>query len=86
MVSKTLTIGAADGMHARPAGELVKLVKSFAPAKITMATEKKTVDAASLFSVLSLGLKCGTQVTLSVEGGNENMILGTVADFISGLK
>ncbi|MCQ2136620.1 MAG: HPr family phosphocarrier protein, partial [Bacteroidales bacterium] len=62
MISKIVTISAPNGMHARPAGELVKLVKSLAPVKLTITGESKTVNAASMLSILSLGLKSGSQI------------------------
>ncbi len=83
MITQKITLTAENGMHARPAGELVKLVKSFAPAKVTLATEVKTVNAASMLSILSLGLKQGTEIEVTVEGGDEADILATVLDFIS---
>ena len=36
MTSQKVTITAPNGMHARPAGELAKLVKGFAPVRITL--------------------------------------------------
>lgn len=80
------TIVAAEGMHARPAGELVKIVKGLAPAKITIATEVKTVNAGSMLSLLSLGLKTGTEVTVNAEGGDEEAALATVVDFINNFS
>lgn len=79
-------INASEGMHARPAGELVKLVKGLAPSKITIGTDVKTVNAASMLSLLSLGLKSGTEITVSVEGGDEDTALAAVLEFISNFS
>ena len=46
MKTGTAIIKAAEGLHARPAGEFVKLVKSLAPSKVTIGNEVKTVNAA----------------------------------------
>lgn len=86
MKTKKVTISAAEGLHARPAGEFVKLVKSLAPSKVTIGTDIKTVNAASMLSLLSLGLKCGTEVTLTVDGGDEDAVLAAVADFIENFS
>lgn len=86
MKTKKVTISAAEGLHARPAGEFVKLVKSLAPSKVTIGTDEKTVNAASMLSLLSLGLKCGTEVTLTVDGGDEDAVLAAVADFIENFS
>ncbi len=86
MLTQKITLTAANGMHARPAGELVKLVKSFAPARVSLATNIKKVNAASMLSILSLGLKQGTEIEVTVEGGDEAVILAAVVDFISNIE
>lgn len=86
MKTQKVTISAAEGLHARPAGEFVKLVKSLAPSKVTIGTDVKTVNAASMLSLLSLGLKCETEVTVTVDGGDEEAALSVVADFIANFS
>ncbi|WP_295939817.1 HPr family phosphocarrier protein [uncultured Alistipes sp.] len=85
MITRKVTIAAPSGMHARPAGELAKLVKTFAPARVTLRTAAKEVNAASILSILSLGLKHGTEVEVYVEGGNEEVALQDIAAFISSI-
>lgn len=58
------------GIHARPAGILVKEVKKYA-SKVMIEKEGKTVDASRLMAVMSLGVKCGNEVTVTVEGEDE---------------
>ena len=70
MTSQKVTITAPNGMHARPAGELAKLVKGLAPVRITFRTAAKEVNAASMLALLSLGLKCGTEIEICAEGGD----------------
>ena len=82
MDSKRITISAPSGLHARPAGELVKLVKTYSPTTVKLTTATKSVNAASMLSVLSLGLKCGSQVEVSAEGEREEEALCAVADFL----
>lgn len=82
MISKIVTISAPNGMHARPAGELVKLVKSLAPVKLTITGESKTVNAASMLSILSLGLKSGSQIVVNADGEGEAEALAKVVSFI----
>ena len=86
-------------MHARPAGELVNLVKSFAPAKVSISNGIKEVNAGSLLSILSLGLKCGTQIEIKVDCPaeikpaadsevqlNEEQIAQKIVEFIESVK
>lgn len=85
MLESKIVIPAESGLHARPAGELVKLVKSFAGSKVTLSTTSKTVNAASMLSVLSLGLKKGSELTVSVDGGDEAMVMGALTDFLANI-
>ena len=58
------------GIHARPAGMLVKEAKKY-QSKITITKEGKNVDASKLMAVMSLGVKCGQTVQVAVEGPDE---------------
>ncbi len=58
------------GIHARPAGMLVKEAKKY-QSKITITKEGKTVEASKLMAVMSLGVKCGQTVQVAVEGPDE---------------
>lgn len=72
--------------HARAAGELAKLVKGFAPVRITFRTAAKEVNAASMLALLSLGLKCGTEIEICAEGGDEAAAVKAVAAFIANMS
>lgn len=85
MIAKKLTIGAQDGLHARPAGDLVKLVKSFPGTQVTMSTEARTVNASSILSILSLALKKGTEVEIKADGPDEDKALAEVIRFLECL-
>ncbi|MBQ7623180.1 MAG: HPr family phosphocarrier protein [Bacteroidales bacterium] len=85
MLSSKVLLSAPSGLHARPAGELVKLVKGFAGSKVRIATPAKSVDAASMLGLLSLGLKSGSELEVSVEGGDEAAVLQAVSSFISSI-
>lgn len=85
MTSQKVTITAPNGMHARPAGELAKLVKGLAPVRITFRTAAKEVNAASMLALLSLGLKCGTEVEICAEGGSVAAVKA-VAAFIANMS
>ncbi|MCI5700633.1 MAG: HPr family phosphocarrier protein [Lachnospiraceae bacterium] len=58
------------GIHARPAGMLVKEAKKFA-STIKLATAAKTVDAKGIMGVMSLGAKKGDEVTVKADGADE---------------
>ena len=56
-----------EGIHARPAGELVKLVKGF-ESKITIEKDGKTVECRKLLALMGLGVKKGHEVTFTFDG------------------
>ena len=58
------------GIHARPAGLLVKEAKKY-QSKIKIVKGEKSADATKLMMVMSLGVKCGEEVAVEVEGEDE---------------
>ena len=70
MVSFKYTITDEVGIHARPAGVLVKEAKKY-PATITLKTAKGSADARKLMAIMALGVKQNDEVTVEVEGENE---------------
>ena len=53
-----------EGIHARPAGELVKLVKGF-ESTVSIEKEGKKVDCRKLLALMGLGVKKGHEVTFT---------------------
>ena len=58
------------GMHARPAGMLVKAVAPYA-SKITVTAPTGTADAKRLIALMRLAAKQGTELTVTIEGVDE---------------
>ena len=85
MTATKLRIGAPDGLHARPAGELAKLVKSFPGTQVTISTAVRTVNASSILSIISLALKKGTEVEIKAVGPDEDKALTEVTRFLESL-
>lgn len=59
-----------EGIHARPAGALVKKANEFA-AKIIILRGGKSADAKRIFAVMGLGVKQQEEITVTVEGDDE---------------
>ncbi len=76
----TYTIQDADGIHARPAGLLVKEAGKF-QSEITLSCGEKTGDAKRIFSVMSMGVKCGHILTVKVAGSDEDAAVLTLERF-----
>jgi phosphocarrier protein len=58
------------GIHARPAGILIREVKKYKSAVVFSHGEKKA-DADKLFAVMKLGIKFGNTLEVAVEGDDE---------------
>ena len=75
------TIQDANGIHARPAGLLVKAAKVL-DSTITLETvADKSAAATKLMAVMSLGIKQGDTVTVTVEGGDEEASAAAMEKF-----
>ncbi len=66
------TITDEQGIHARPAGVLAKQAASYA-STVMIQTGDKSVDAKRLLALMSLGIKCGQEITVTVEGDDEDV-------------
>jgi phosphocarrier protein HPr len=64
MAERTVTIASSHGLHARPAS-LVAQAAARASAPVTVAKGERRVDAASILSVISLGVEHGDAVTIA---------------------
>ncbi len=64
------TIRDEIGIHARPAGLLIKKAKEF-ESEITMECKGKTAAATKLIAIMSLGAKKGDNVRVRIEGADE---------------
>ena len=77
----TYTITDPVGIHARPAGLLVKAAKAM-DSTVTISTQAgKSAGAAKLMALMGLGIKQGDTVTVTLEGGNEEANAQTLEQF-----
>ena len=72
MKSFRYTVTDPVGIHARPAGNLVKELKNYS-SSITISGNGKSVDAKKLMMVMTLGIKQGQEVELTFEGPDEDV-------------
>ena len=81
MKAFTYTIEDELGIHARPAGLLSKLARSFPDTVVTVTKGDKTVKASQLMKLMNLGIKKGDQVTVTAEGDSEEAARAALRDF-----
>ena len=70
-----------SGIHARPAGLLVKTLREFS-CEICVGIPSNMVDGKRLFAVMSLGLKQGDEMTLTFDGPDEDTAVTGVELFL----
>lgn len=68
------------GLHARPAGLLVKEAAKFKSA-ITLDSGAKKADAKRIMAVMSMGVKQGVEVTVTVDGEDEDAAFEAIKTF-----
>jgi phosphocarrier protein len=76
------TIKDSVGIHARPAGMLVKLVKGL-DSTVTVTKGDKSVNATQLMKLMGMGIKCGDKISFRIEGGDEEASAKAVEDFMN---
>ena len=81
MKSFEYTITDPVGIHARPAGLLVKEIKGFAGSAVTISKGEKSVNALKLMALMQMGIKQGDTVTVSVDGGDEAAVAAALENF-----
>ena len=69
-----------NGIHARPAGLLVKFAKE-TPDRITVTSEEKEADATRLFALMALGAKKGDTLIFTVNGENAEETVVRLREF-----
>ncbi len=69
-----LTVKDPNGLHARPAGLLVREAQRL-PDRITILTKEKQADLKKLLAVMGLGIRHGDTVTIRIEGDDEEASL-----------
>lgn len=74
------TITDPEGIHARPAGILVKQAAKYMSI-IKIVKGQKSADAKRLFGLMGLGVKTGEEVTVTVEGADEDIAVKELETF-----
>lgn len=70
-----------EGIHARPAGVLVKEAAAFT-SKITIGKDGKEVDAKRIFGIMGLAAKQGQTIVLKAEGDDEDAAIEKLGTFL----
>lgn len=70
-----------EGIHARPAGLLVKAAKEFA-CEIKIAKDGKAMNCKAIFGIMGLGVKKGDEVVITFDGEDEDRAYDSISSFM----
>lgn len=82
MVERSVEIVNKNGIHARPAAEIVKTAGRF-KSHITLSREDLEVNGKSIMGVMMLAAECGSQVQLRADGPDAVEAIEAIALLIS---
>ena len=83
MAEKQVQIMNRNGLHARPAAEVVKLAARY-KSDITLVRDDLEVNGKSIMGVMMLAAEYGSKLLLRASGPDADQAVGALADLISG--
>lgn len=81
MLKKTVTIGLASGLEARPIAMLVQIASQF-DSVIYVENQKARVNAKSIMGMMTLGMNNGDQITISADGQDEDKAVTSIEQYL----
>ena len=81
MTERTVTIANRNGLHARPAAEIVKVAAKF-KSDILLVRDDLEVNGKSIMGVMMLAAEYGSELVLRAEGPDESEAVGAIAQLI----
>jgi phosphocarrier protein HPr len=82
MAERTVTVASTVGLHARPASLFAQAAAATGVTVTLTSAAGRSVNAASILGVLSLGIGHGEEVTLFAEGEGAVVAVDTLASVL----
>ena len=82
MITKSFTIINPTGFHVRPTKAFVQAASQF-PCKISVSNKGKKVNGKSSLSMLTLGIAVNEEVTLEIDGEQEEQALEALGKLLT---
>jgi phosphocarrier protein len=82
MAERTVTIVNKNGVHARPAAEIVKTAGKFA-SNITIVRDDLEVNGKSIMGVMMLAAECGSQIVLRATGDDADAAIEALEQLVA---
>ena len=83
MPERTVTIASSVGLHARPASLFTQAAAATGVTVTVTSAAGRSVNAASILGVLSLGIGHGEQVILKADGEGADEALDSLVELLS---
>ena len=83
MVERSVEILNKNGLHARPAAEIVKAAAKF-KSDITISREDIEVNGKSIMGVMMLAAECGATILLRATGPDADQAVEALASIVAG--
>ncbi len=82
MLKETIVVGLKNGLEARPAALFVQIASKY-ESHISILLTDKQVNAKSIMGMMSLGAIKGQEITLLVDGEDEDEAMEALVDFLT---
>lgn len=85
MLKETIIVGLESGLEARPAALFVQIASKY-ESHISILLTDKQVNAKSIMGMMSLGAIKGQEITLLVDGEDEDEAMKALVEFLTSKK
>jgi phosphocarrier protein len=82
MAERTVQIANKNGLHARPAAEIVKLAAKF-QSDVVLVKDGMEVNGKSIMGVMMLAAECGSTLVLRADGTDADAAVDALASLIA---
>jgi phosphocarrier protein HPr len=82
MMERTVEIVNKNGLHARPAAEIVKLSSKF-QCEITIVRDDLEVSGKSIMGVMMLAAEYGSNIVVRANGPDAEQAVNAIADLVA---
>ena len=83
MISKKVVIKIPTGLEARPIALLVQVASQY-ESNVFVECEEKKVNAKSIMGMMSLGLPAGEEITVTIDGTDEDVAMQNIEKYLCG--
>ena len=82
MIQTKITVENFAGIHVRPSGVIIQSVQGY-PGRISVAANGMETDLTNIMGLIAMGLGKGDEISIEVEGPEDEKMLETLSDLFS---